>query len=738
MARSVIFILVILFFCNSLFSQELINDSNGKIKNNGTIKFNSSSAKLTNNNSNPISDSKVLNPGTIEFSGVISNAVFDGSYHLGVSGQRIPGIVKYSASSGDVSITGTGSDTYYTHLFLCGASNKTLNDGIFVAGSYTIAGGDRTYLGTFYYDGTETQQLAGENASSGDDNIYNNLSLLGGGQKLIASGADNYIYTKNSLLSAAGTAILAKGTLLIGQTTTANSSTLGGDVIIDGYNGSSVTDASLIVKNSETNIYGNVYLRNGGNDDAKFILDGNGNVSLNSSFTVESSGGMLALNSGAGELSITESGSLILQNSENAALLLADGALMNIYGSYENNYSTDFSNAEYNNSTVYYRHTTNNMEIARSSATNPYGNIVFLGTGAKTAGGDFYVNGNISITGADLDMYVSGNDHTITVLNSQSEINFDSNEEIVGKLKRIIDSDNDSYTFNNNNTIVLFTSETTSYPDDMTFSVRPGVSPLRYTEETDIRRKIIISYSEPATPFTMTLKAQYEHEELFSGDYEQSSLKFMEATTASVPEKLSTGEGRTVTASTGSNTTGHILLPGISSGTGDIPNELNIFASGHDLLMRGGPAAIYAIRHGRWSNALTWDEGREPESDDLVIIDGYTVHAGFIRSTDNYDVNEATPTALAKDIIIGSNDNSSLLFGSSDISGTLPLFKLSPNGTITNRSLFSAGFPDNDIEDSGSSLYKGLIIYDSSSLLVNDLINDGTLSNGGHLEIGDL
>ena len=183
MRISFFLIIAIMIFSYPLYSQELVNDSNGKIQNNGTIKFNSSSAKLTNNNSNPISDSKVLNPGTIEFSGSVTNVVFDGSYVIGVDGQRIPGTVAYSSSDGSVTLTGTGDDTYYTNLYLSGSSSKTLSDGIFVAGSYSVSGGDRNYLGTFYYDGSNEQILAGENGSAGNVNIYNNLSLLGGGQK---------------------------------------------------------------------------------------------------------------------------------------------------------------------------------------------------------------------------------------------------------------------------------------------------------------------------------------------------------------------------------------------------------------------------------------------------------------------------------------------------------------------------------------------------------------------------
>lgn len=725
--------------CNShLHSQELVNDTNGKIKNNGTIKFNSSSAKLTNNNSNPISDSKILNPGTIEFSGSVSDAVFDGSDIIGDNGQRIPGLVKYSYSSGSITLVGIGNDTYYTNLSLSGGSSKTLNDGIYISGTYTISGGDRDYLGTFFYDGSETQTITGENATSGDVNIYNNLSLLGGGQKNVNSGSSNYVYIKNSLNTSSDTDIQCKGTIIIGQNSPATASVIDGNIIIDGDNGASVIGASLIVKNSQSTFNGNINIRNGGNDDAKFIMDGTADVSINSDLRVENTGGLVSVNEDAGELTIRETGNITLENNTNSKISLADGTVLNIFGSYNNNFISTYANASYNNSTVYYRHLTNDQDITPTSSANPYGNIVFLGTETKTATSDFFINGNISISGGNVDMYASGDDNTLTVQSSCANITYNNNEEIIGKMKRVIDSDNNSYKFNNNNTSVLFTSATSTFPDDMTFSVRPGVSPEKYSATTDIQRKIIISYALPTSQFTMTLKSQYRDEELFSGSYNQTTLRFMEATTLSaVPEKLSTGETRTVTASTGANTIGHILLPGVLSGTGTLPNNLDIFASGNDLLMRSGPAAIYAISNGRWSNPLTWDEGNEPESDDNVIIDGFTVHAGFIRSSDGYEVDESTPTALAQEITIGSSDYSSLLFGSTDILGTTPLFKLSTNGIITNRGIFSSGFPDNDSEDTGSTLYKGLIIYDGSSLLVNDLLNDGTLSNGGHLEIGD-
>lgn len=730
-------IIAIMILSYPLYSQELVNDSNGKIQNNGTIKFNSSSAKLTNNNSNPISDNKVLNPGTIEFSGSVTNVVFDGSYVIGIDGQRIPGTVAYSSSNGSVTLVGTGDETYYTNLFLSGSSAKTLNDGIFVSGSYSVAGGDRNYLGTFYYDGSNDQILAGENGSAGDVNIYNNLSLLGGGKKTVNSGSDNQVNTLNSLLTESGTTLSVKGTIIIGTASSPSSSSLNGNLVINGDNGASATDASFVIKNTETDFNGNINIRNGGNDDAKFILDGSADANIYSNLQVETTGGIVSLNEGGGDLNINESATLELENNQNSGLVLSDGTELNIYGNFINNYTTDYSNAEYNNSTVYYRHSTNNMEIAPTSASNPYGNIELMGSGKKTASGNIYISGDLSIEGGNLDMYDSGNDFIITITDSESEISYDSNQEIIGKMRRMIDSGNNLYTFNNENTTILFTSSSSTYPDHMTFSVHPDTEPQRYSSETDIKRKITISYPDPPSQFTATIKAQFKDEELYSGSYDQSTLRFMEASTASVPEKLSTGEEIDVTVSSGDNTVGSILLAGIKSGTGDVPNDLDIFASGHDLLMRAGPAAMYAIGHGRWSNPDIWDEGQEPESDDIVIIDGYTVHVGFIRSTDNYETDESYPDQLAKEITIGTSDNSSLLFGSSDISGSIPLFKLSSEGKITNRGLFGDDFPENQTEDTGSNLYEGLIIYQGSSLLVNDLLNDGTLSNGGHLEIGD-
>jgi hypothetical protein len=200
--------------------------------------------------------------------------------------------------------------------------------------------------------------------------------LLGGGQKVIAPGSENHVYVNNSLQSTNGTNILAMGTLHIGQSASAANSLLNGAVIIDGDN--TASDASVVVKNSETDFGGNINIRNGNNDDAKFILDGTATAFVNGDLTVETTGGLVAINSGAGELIITEGGNLTLENNANSALLLADGTEMSVFGSFVNNYSTDYSNADYNNSTVYYRHATNPMDIARTSQSNPYKISSFL------------------------------------------------------------------------------------------------------------------------------------------------------------------------------------------------------------------------------------------------------------------------------------------------------------------------------------------------------------------------
>jgi hypothetical protein len=185
----------------------------------------------------------------------------------------------------------------------------------------------------------------------------------------------------------------------------------------------------------------------------------------------------------------------------------------------------------------------------------------------------------------------------------------------------------------------------------MTLAVFPQTSPNNYDNTRDVQRKVTVSWSG-SNDWTATFRVGYKESEIPSG-VDQSSLRFYESPTSGTPEKVSTGYAYTRSAASGANL-GYIELAGIQGTATAVPNGRGYITSGNDLLLRGGPSVFYAIRSGRWSNPNTWDEGVEPSPSDEVVIDGFTVHAGYVRTIDNYAVNEAYPTQLAAKITIGT------------------------------------------------------------------------------------
>jgi hypothetical protein len=150
---------------------------------------------------------------------------------------------------------------------------------------------------------------------------------------------------------------------------------------------------------------------------------------------------------------------------------------------------------------------------------------------------------------------------------------------------------------------------------------------------------------------------------------------------------------------------------------------------------------FYPIASGRWSNPATWDEGVEPSPSDEVVINGFTVHVGYVRTIDNYNVNEAYPNQLAARITIGSSPNSALLFGSTSGAKTFSLNVGAgvPGEIINNRAgtaTITSGTPDTG----NSPIDAGLVVYTTTgneiTLQAKSLQNNGTLFNFGEIEVG--
>jgi len=155
------------------------------------------------------------------------------------------------------------------------------------------------------------------------------------------------------------------------------------------------------------------------------------------------------------------------------------------------------------------------------------------------------------------------------------------------------------------------------------------------------------------------------------------------------------------------------------------------------MLLRGSRDVLRAIASGRWSNPFTWDEAREPEPVDRVVIDGFTVHAGYVRANDNYAIREKYFDSLATEVMIGVKPNSALLFGRE---GTFNTFSLVPTSTVLMYVKRQAPrlVPMLAQDTSAADIDGGLVVYPGAFVLVPNLTveTDATVFNAGTLQVG--
>jgi hypothetical protein len=610
--------------------------------------------------------------------------------------------MRYTASSGTQNVQAR----YYTNLEMDGPSAKAIPDAVYVSGTYnvTAASGNRTYSGTFYYDGTGNQTIFAETATSGSVNRYNNLAIMTG-SGACAVGTSTKTIADNQTISLMGDFSSATQTTLAleGQLFAVNATANGPITINDPTPGT--TSAEL--RTTGTATYA----------DNVTVTAGLFNVA----------GGTATVQSGV---------TLSLANSTNAQLQLGANTTLDIAGVLQNSLPAR-TNWTYDvTSTIRFTSTAAGQTIPYTVASNPYGNVYTSGgTKSTEASGDVVMAGNLTV---ESDNITVASTRVWNMTNASATVTYSgagANSEIVGKMQRAI-SGTGLYIFNNAQTRVNFTAGT--LPTTMTLEVLPGVNPNNYNGATDVQRKVTVSWGG-SNNWTATFRVGYKASEVPSG-IDQSSLRFYESPSSGSPEKVSTGYAYTRSAAAGANL-GYIELAGIQ-GTGTaVPNGFGYITSGNDLLLRGGPSVIYAIASGRWSNPATWDEGVEPSPSDEVVIDGFTVHAGYVRTIDNYAVNEATPTQLAAKITIGSSPNSALLFGSTSGAKTFSLNVGAgvPGEIINNRAgtaTITSGTPDTG----NSPIDAGLVVYTTSgneiTLQAKSLQNNGTLFNFGEIEVG--
>ncbi len=698
-----------------VIKSNFVNQASGQINNasTGTIRFTKNTGEFRNGNSNL---AQIVNNGWFEFRGT-DNRFTDlssnpsGTTALGNACDfRVPGNMRYFAPAAG---TQNVQARFYTNLEMAGPGAKAIPDAVYVAGTYNVVSGsgDRTYSGTFYYDGTSDQTIFAETAASGSVNRYNNLAIMTG-SGTCAVGSSTKTIADNQTISLLGNfSSAANATLLLQGQLFATDVTANGPITIN-----DPTPGTTFAE-----------------------LRSSGTAAYAANVTVTA--GLFHV--AGGTATVQSSATLSLANSANAQLQLDNGTTLAVAGTLQNSNPARTNWTFDAGSTIQFTATAAGQTIPYTASSNPYGNVFTSGGAKQTeSGGNVYMAGNLTVQSDNITV-ASG--QTWVMTNTSASVTYSgagANSEIVGPMQRAIGGTG-AYTFNNAQTIVNFTAGT--LPSTMTIAAFPQTDPNNYDNTRDVQRKVTVSWAG-SNAWTATFRVGYKASDIpgtWGPSVNQGNLRFYESPSSGTPEKVSTGSAYSRSAASGP-ALGYIELAGIQ-GTGTaVPNGFRYIASGNDLLLRGGPSVFYAIASGRWSNPATWDEGVEPSPTDEVVIDGFTVHAGYVRTIDNYAGNEAYPTQLAAKITIGSSPNSALLFGSTSGAKTFALNYGTgiPGELINNRAgtaTISSGTPD-----TGSSpIDAGLVVYTTSGNEVTLQIPGGltnasgaTIHNFGTIEVG--
>lgn len=730
--------------CAFLFSaadgmaQHYVNGTSATLNNNatGVIRLRNSASEFRNF---AAATTNIVNAGVFDVQGNVSGVVFTdgsgsaaGATALGSTGLlRIPGLVRYSSGSAQA-VQGR----WYNSLDMANTGQKDYNAAtVYVSGAYTVAGGNREYgTSTFIYDGSGAQTITAENGTSGNTNRYYNLNLQNAGAKSVAVSSEVRV-SEAFTMEASNTATLTiSGTLRTENT--ADQQAGAGSIVVDGATAS----MNLGTGAATFSATGNVDLNNGG--------------TLNTSSGAATFSGASTVNNGtfnvvgSGLVTVDATGSLTLANAGAATINVTSGSQVDVAGSFANNFAAR-TNMNFNDNSTFRYTGAGAQTIVSTVTSHPYGNLVVTNA-SKTAGGDIYVSNNFSAYDNNLPMAAN----TLFMTDPTAAATYGDGIEVVGRMNRTMAAAT-PLTFNNENTIVTMTGGTA--PATMTFNVQPQTNPLQYNNTTDVNRKITVDY--PTTGWTATIRAGYKTSDIpgtWAATTTENNIRDYEAD-ATAAEKMGTGSPYT-RGTTG--TVHYVELPGITATSGTVDGLADaFFATGNDLLLRGGPTIFYTINHGRWSNPGTWDEGMEPGANDNAVVN-HTVHVGYRR--DGIDGTLAngrilegfaagTKNAMAKNVTISNTAGASLLFGSRAGSGNADEQTQSVNwlidgvaGLVNNRAAATV-VADNALLTgtyASGTLYDGLINFPATGAgtatlyFPQGLTNNGALSNGGVIEVG--
>lgn len=699
-------------------AQNLINNSSGKVNNEGTIQFKANNADFKN-------DAVITNitntSGEIHFFG--TDQTFTGTKPLtSTSALRIPGFVSYRATAGNQNI----HDGYYTNLDVQDASTKIFANGTnnyFIGGNYTTAGGNRTYTGSLVtYDGIGAQTMAAENTTNGTG--YNNLAFENAGLKTLSSGL-----------------------ALVNGTTVINANTATGGVTIDGTSGGAIQADGDFTQAASA---------------GDFSLNLGGLATLNG--TTNAIGAIASVNNGTLTLGANSTnnvtGALNLTDATGLSLLAVNSATtLNIDGTFTNNDQARTNMTFDATSTVDYQDGATN--IVTTAVGKPYGNFIVSKSNAAispTNNGGAENNINIATSfalngGQDLDMNGTTGGYVNMISATSGNVTYGDQEEVIGKFRRTTPSiAAGTYVFNNASTTVEFTTAATGGNYFEVHSI-PGASNFNYDATRDVHRNVQLAYDYAG--WVATVQVGYNQTETtgWTAGYNESQIRYLEGKPAALStERMATNQSYT-RANSSPTAFGTVSLPGFTPGA-DIDNIADAgFFSANELILRAGPGVVASVQPGRWSNPATWDAGEQPLAFDSVLV-RHNVWAGFVRpGNDNYTNDELHPTELAAAINIiaptATFQTPTLMIGSSDI--TVPFETSTPdvNGTGSIYIGDLGATPENKpsladellAADVSTNYVAGLLVFgdaDNSNAFVPKLISKGNVVIDGVINIGGI
>ena len=716
-------LLIMALFGAETHAQKFDNEANGIVTNNGTVRFTSPDGQLLNETANPISSNLITNSsGTIVFLGDDSGTItqtegnFGGTNPIGISdGERITGWVVFGATAGNQVAYGVsgGGATYYNNLAMSGAGTKDITDAFHVSQEYEnnwTTSGDRTYNGTFFYDGAD-QDIAYESGNIGGANAYNILDLSGTGTKTVPwENTGGFVHVDDDLIMADNnTALVVYDTMRI------NRAGGDGEIIVGTIAvGQSAEPGMFVMNGADYTYQANIDVYEG-----TFLLNGAGSAIFDNNIvvTVNENGTLASADDIAGIIDVDVATLALVDNSTLTQLDIGNNTTFEVSDAFTND-NPARTNMVFGTGSLALYNGADGQTVMTTAASSSYYNLTVEAGGTKGLE-------RAPAGGAD-DVYV-GNDFTLgdgsnnTILRTATGINISDaanylfmydgtanyfgTAEVEGGMARLATQTATTYTMHNTQTLVSFQTNSTdfigfdirndNFSDPSTYganglNIQPPDNPA---ETDDVDRKVTL-YAPGEDGSMDFMQIAYRPDE-YTPKPRGEIMRFLEGDGGDREQKITTGieDTRDTTSADfhwlakhgGGGLFNFVEIA--AAGNSRPPQIFHSVANGSDIILTNQENYLISIRNGRWTDPLTWDEGRQPYSDEDVEI-RTIVYTGIYNSGSqpfggrDWDVNEEPNGTtvvddgfgnpiLAKhvevqDKSVAGTDNAALVIGDSD------------------------------------------------------------------------